>query len=143
MWARLLGPTLTRREYVGYSKCAVPAPTIKALRGYKVIGISFGADWCKPCMEFKLVLKKLFSAQAAQGADRLEIVLASSCREAKATKYFGLGMPWRAMYEQQNWHEVKDDGADGKVWHHNHPGFGPPRRARASDLQRWEGMVCG
>jgi hypothetical protein len=75
---------------------------VEALRGYKVIGIFFGVDWCKPCMEFKPVLKKLYLAQVAQGADRLEIVLASRCREAKATKYFGLGMPWRAMYHDAN-----------------------------------------
>ncbi len=102
MWARLLRPTLTRREYVGYSECAVPAPTVEALRGYKVIGIFFGADWCKPCMVFKPGLKKLYSAQAAQGADQLEIVLASRCRKAKATKKFSLGMPWRAMYHDAN-----------------------------------------
>ncbi len=48
------------------------------------------------------MLEKLYSAQAAQGADRLEIVLASRCRKAKATKYFSLGMPWRAMYHDAN-----------------------------------------
>jgi hypothetical protein len=91
MWARLAGPTLTRQAYVGYSKCAVLAPTVEPLRGYKVIGIFFGADWCKPCMEFKPVLEKLYLVQAAQGADRLEIVLASRCCKAKATKIFWSG----------------------------------------------------
>jgi hypothetical protein len=75
---------------------------VEALQGYKVIGIFFGADWCKPCMEFKPGLEKLYLAQAAQGTDRLEIVLASSCREEKATKHFSLGMPWRAMCHDAN-----------------------------------------
>jgi hypothetical protein len=58
----------------------------------------FGADWCKPCSEFIPVLDRLYLVQAAQGVHRLEIVLVSRCRDAKATKYYGLGMPWRAMY---------------------------------------------
>jgi hypothetical protein len=38
----------------------------------------------------------------AQGAHRLEIVLVSRCREAKATKYYGLGMPWLSMCYDAN-----------------------------------------
>jgi hypothetical protein len=53
-------------------------------------------------MEFKPGLEKLYSVQAAQGADRLEIVLASGCCEAKATKHFSLEMPWRAMCHDAN-----------------------------------------
>jgi hypothetical protein len=48
------------------------------------------------------VLDKLYSAQAAEGTHRLEIVLVSWCREAKATKYYGLGMPWLAMCHDAN-----------------------------------------
>ncbi len=44
------------------------------------------------------MLDRLYSVQAAHGAHRLEIVLVSRCQEAKATKYYGLGMPWLAMY---------------------------------------------
>ena len=83
---------------MGYSKCTVLSPTVKALWGYNVVGVLFGADWCKPCSEFIPVLDRLYLAQAAQGAHRLEIVLVSCCQEAKATKYYGLGMPWLATY---------------------------------------------
>jgi hypothetical protein len=98
----LLGPYLTRQEYLGYSECAVSSPTSNALRGYGVVGLYFGADWCHPCSEFKVVLEKLYAAQVAQGAHRLEIVLVSRCREAKATKYYGLVMPWLSMCHDAN-----------------------------------------
>ncbi len=48
------------------------------------------------------MLERLYMAQAAQGAHRLEIVLVSHCRDAKATKYYGLGMPWLSMYHDAN-----------------------------------------
>ncbi len=98
----MLGPYLTRRGYSGYSGCAVSSPTSDALRGYGVVGLYFGADWCHLCSEFKVVLEKLYAAQVAQGAHRLEIVLVSRCREAKATKYYGLGMPWLSMCHDAN-----------------------------------------
>jgi hypothetical protein len=66
------------------------------------VGLYFGADWGHPCSEFKLVLERLYTAQAARGAHRLEIVLVSRCRDAKATKYYGLGMPWLSMYHDAN-----------------------------------------
>jgi hypothetical protein len=44
------------------------------------------------------VLDRLYMVQAARGAHWLEIVLVLRCREAKATKYYGLGMPWLAIY---------------------------------------------
>ncbi len=94
----MLVPNLTRWEYVGYSKCTVSSPTVNALWGYDVVGLFFDADWCKPCSEFILMLDRLYLAQAAQGAHRLEIVLVLRCQEAKATKYYGLGMPWLSMY---------------------------------------------
>jgi thiol-disulfide isomerase/thioredoxin len=105
VWETLLGANLTRREYVGYSKCTVLSLTVKTLQGYNVVGLFFGADWCKPCLELIPVLDRLYLAQAARGAHRLEIVLVLHCQEAKATKYYGLGMPWLAMYHN----------ADGKV----------------------------
>jgi hypothetical protein len=67
-----------------------------------VVGLYFGANWCHPCSEFKLVLERLYTAQAARGAHRLEIVLVSHCQDTKATKYYGLGMPWLSMYHDAN-----------------------------------------
>jgi thiol-disulfide isomerase/thioredoxin len=87
---------------MGYSKCNVSSPTVKALQGCNVVGLFFGADWCKPCSEFIPVLDRLYSAQAAQGAHWLEIVLVLCCREAKATKYCGFGMLWLSMYHNAN-----------------------------------------
>jgi hypothetical protein len=102
VWETLLGPKLTKRKHLGYSECAVSSPTVKALQGYDVVGLLFGTDWCKPCSEFIPVLDRLYLEQAAQGAHWLEIVLVSRCRDAKATKYYGLGMPWRVMYHDAN-----------------------------------------
>ncbi len=67
-----------------------------------MVGLYFGANWCHPCSKFKVVLEKLYAAQVAQGAHRLEIVLVSQCQEAKATKYYGLGMPWLSMCHDAN-----------------------------------------
>ena len=102
VWETLLGPNLTKRKHLGYSECVVSSPTVKALQGYDVVGLLFDAGWCKPCLEFIPVLDKLYSAQAAKGTHRLEIVLVWRCREAKATKYYGLGMPWLAMCHNAN-----------------------------------------
>jgi hypothetical protein len=74
---------------LGYSECAVNSPTANALREYRVVGLYFGADWCHPCSEFKLVLERLYTAQAARGAHRLEIVLASRCRDANKILWLG------------------------------------------------------
>ncbi len=68
-----------------------------------MVGLYFGADWgCQRCSEFTLVLDRLYTALAARGAHRLEIVLVSRCQEAKATKHYGLGMPWLSMYHNAN-----------------------------------------
>jgi hypothetical protein len=48
------------------------------------------------------VLDRLYTAQAARGAHRLEIVLVLRCREAKATKHYGLEMPRLLMYHDAN-----------------------------------------
>jgi hypothetical protein len=40
--------------------------------------------------------------QKARGADQLEVVLVSRCREAKATKYYSLTMPWLLMWQDAN-----------------------------------------
>jgi hypothetical protein len=91
---RLLEPRLTRRQYFGFSECAVEGPTAKCLKGRVVIGLYFSANWCQACSELTPVLERLYTVQKARGADQLEAVLVSRCREAKATKYLSLTMPW-------------------------------------------------
>jgi hypothetical protein len=48
------------------------------------------------------VLERLYTVQKAQGAVKLEIVLVSRCREAKAMKYYSLTMPWLSMWHDAN-----------------------------------------
>jgi hypothetical protein len=104
VWAGLLGPCLTRRQYLGLSEGAFKEPTTKCLKGQVVIGLYFSANWCHMCSKFNPVLERLYTAQKAQGADQLEVVLVSWCREAKATKYYSLTMPWVSM-----WHNADNE----------------------------------
>jgi hypothetical protein len=99
----MLGPTLARMEHLGYLMMAIPGPTKTALQGHAVIGLYFSVDWCQPCLAFTPVLKKLYGAQRAWGADQLEVVLVSRCQEAKATKYYREDMPWVSI-----WHDADD-----------------------------------
>jgi nucleoredoxin len=69
-----------------------------------MIGLYFSVDWCQPCLAFTPVLKKLYGAQRARGADQLEVVLVSRGREAKATKYYREDMPWVSI-----WHDADDE----------------------------------
>ncbi len=73
----MLGPTLARMELLGYSMMAIPGPTKTALQGHTVIGFYFSVDWFQLCLAFTPVLKKLYGAQRAWGADQLEVVLVS------------------------------------------------------------------
>jgi hypothetical protein len=100
----MLGPTLARMEHLGYLMMAIPGPTATALHGHSVIGLCFSANWCQPCSVFTPVLEKLYTAQRARGANQLEVVLVSRCREAKAMMYYREDMPWLSM-----WHEVDDE----------------------------------
>ena len=94
----MLGPTLARMEHLGYSMMAIPGPTATALHGHSVIGLYFSADWCQPCSVFTPVLEKLYAAQRAWGANQLEVVLVSQCREAKAANYYHEIMLWLSMW---------------------------------------------
>jgi hypothetical protein len=100
----MLGPTLARMEHLGYSMMAIPGPTTTALHGHSVIDLYFSADWCQPCSVFTQVLEKLYTAQRARGANQLEVVLVSQCREAKTMTYYHEDMPWLSM-----WHEADDE----------------------------------
>ncbi len=82
----------------------IPGPTATALHGHFMIGLYFSANWCQPSSVFTPVLEKLYTAQRAQGANQLEVVLVSQCREAKATTYYREDMPWLSM-----WHKADDE----------------------------------
>ncbi len=63
-----------------------------------MIGLYFSANWCQPYSVFTPVLEKFYRAQRACGANQLEVVLVSPCREAKATNYYREIMPWLSMW---------------------------------------------
>jgi hypothetical protein len=48
------------------------------------------------------MLERLYTVQKARGADQLEVVLISRCREAKATKDYSLMMPWVLIWHNAN-----------------------------------------
>jgi nucleoredoxin len=104
VWVDMLGPMLSSMEHFGYSDMAILGPTATALHRQSVIGLYFSADWCQPCLVFTLVLEKLYAAQRARGANQLEVVLVSQCREAKATNYYREIMPWLSM-----WHNADNE----------------------------------
>jgi hypothetical protein len=79
----------------------VEGPTAKCLKGQAVIGLYFSANWCQACSEFTPGLERLYTVQKAR-ADKLEVVLVSRCREAKAMKYYSLTMPWLLMWHNAN-----------------------------------------
>jgi hypothetical protein len=93
----MLGPALARMEHLGYLMMAIQGPTATALHGHSVIGLYFSANWCQPCSVFTPVLEKLYMVQRAWGANQLEVVLVSRCREAKAMTYYREDMSWLSM----------------------------------------------
>jgi hypothetical protein len=100
----MLGPTLSRMELCEYSDVEIQRPTAPALSGHALIGLYFSADWCQPCSVFTLLLEMLYAVLKARGAEQLEVVLVSQCREAKATKHYQQQMPWFSM-----WHDAKNE----------------------------------
>jgi hypothetical protein len=84
-------------ELCGYLDVEIQRPMAPALSGHAVIGLYFSADWCQPCSVVTPLLEKLYTVQKAWGANQLEVVLVSQCREAKATKHYRQHMPWLSM----------------------------------------------
>ncbi len=48
------------------------------------------------------MLEKLYAAQQAKGAKKLEVVLVLQCRAANATMYYCADMSWLSMWHNMN-----------------------------------------
>jgi len=70
-------------------------PTSEVLAGKTAVGIYFSAHWCPPCKGFTPVLAKAYTDHLK--AKGLEIIFASSDRDAEQfNEYYG-EMPWVAL----------------------------------------------
>ncbi len=98
-----LGLQLVAHDGHGYSSWDSLVPTLKAVRGWTVVGIYFSANWCTPCVQFTPLLTSLHASRrahdmaAAKSIPPFEVISVSRCNDAAATEQYFAKMPWTAM----------------------------------------------
>jgi len=97
----LLGPALLSLDMIDETHAQLkPHYTSDALRGKKVIGLYFSADWCNPCRQFTPELTSFYNKiNARRGKkDEFEIVWVSRCRDMNSFgQYFTQMGNWLAL----------------------------------------------
>lgn len=73
--------------------------TNDALKGKKVIGVYFSADWCGPCRQFTPELVNFYNKMNARRGkqNQFEIVWVSRCRDMNSFGQYFTHMNWYAM----------------------------------------------
>jgi len=100
----LLGPTLYSLEMVDERHAAMKEHyTNDALRGKKVVGLYFSADWCGPCVQFTPDLVNFYNKINERKGKKgeFEIVWVSRCRDLDSYGQYFTHMNWLALPPQE------------------------------------------
>jgi nucleoredoxin len=97
----LFGPALLGLEMIDEQHAQLSANyTSDALRGKKVIGVYFSADWCSPCRSFTPELTSFYDKMNNRRGkkDEFEIIWVSRCRDMESFgQYFTQMGSWFAL----------------------------------------------
>ena len=97
----IFGPNLLSLEMIDESTAQLQSHlTTDALRGKKVIGVYFSADWCGPCRKFTPELVAFYDKMNSRRGrkDDFEIVWVSRCRDVNSYgQYFTHMGGWYAL----------------------------------------------
>ncbi|GAX14266.1 hypothetical protein FisN_1Hh461 [Fistulifera solaris] len=97
----LFGPVLLSLEMLDEKHAQLaPQLTNDALKGKKVVGLYFSADWCGPCRQFTPELNSFYSKMNKRRGrkDEFEIVWISRCRDTNSYgQYFTQMGGWLAL----------------------------------------------
>lgn len=98
----LLGPTLLSIEMTSPTSAQLKEElTNDALRGKKVVGLYFSADWCGPCRQFTPELVKFYEKVNKRRKDDFQIVWISRCRDVQSYGQYFTEMKWLAIPPQE------------------------------------------
>lgn len=96
----LLGSHLYSLEMIDETQAQLtPQLTNEALKGKKVVGLYFSADWCGPCRTFTPELVAFYEKMNARRGhkDDFEIVWISRCRDMQSFGQYFTHMTWLAL----------------------------------------------
>lgn len=96
----LFGPQLYSLQMIDETQAQlVPQFTNEALKGKKVIGVYFSADWCGPCRKFTPELVSFYDKmnQRRGKKDEFEIIWVSRCRDMQSYGQYFTHMKWLAI----------------------------------------------
>jgi len=96
----LFGPQLYSLQMIDETQAQlVPQFTNDALKGKKVVGVYFSADWCGPCRKFTPELVSFYDKinQRRGHKDEFEIIWVSRCRDVQSYGQYFTHMKWLAI----------------------------------------------